>query len=160
MFILHGQGILPSTMDPMTITANLKSSSMKVITFINPLDVATRFSITLEGQDIEHFCLLMKRTHSILLHPGVSLDIPIMFAPEIMRGHRTMVIVTADESYSKDCLCWSYPVLGQPELRMDSSNAVLNITCRAKERLEQTINVTLLNSIDNTSGKNHTSITG
>ena len=143
---MRGQGIYPSAMDPITITANLKSSSMKVITFTNPLDAATPFSVNLEGRDVAHFCLLMKRSHSILLHPGVSLDIPIMFAPEVMCGHRIVVVVTADEGRSKECILhWSYPVLGQPEIRMDE---VLNITCRAKERLEQTINVSLLNSID------------
>ena len=146
---MQGQGIYPSAMDPITITANLKSSSMKVITFTNPLDVATPFSVNLEGQDVEHFCLLMKRSNSILLHPGVSLDIPIMFAPEVMFGHRIIVVVTADKGCSKECILhWSYPVLGLPEMRMNAGDTVLNVTCRAKERLEQTINVSLLNSID------------
>lgn len=147
-FILQGQGVCPSAMDPVTITADVKSSRMQIINFINPLDIATHFSVSLKGQDIEHFCLLMKRTTSILLHPGVSLDIPIMFAPEVMCGHKANVIIVADESCSGDCtLCWRYPVIGQPELRMDSTSS-LNVKCKAKERFEQEFSVTLMNSLD------------
>ena len=133
-------------MDPITIKANLKSSSMQVINFTNPLDIATHFSVSLKGQDLEHFCLLMKRTSSIMLHPGVSLDIPVMFAPDVMNGHRAEVTIVADEK-SVDCLLqWCYPIIGQPELSMDSN---MNITCRAKERFEQKFSVSVMNTTDN-----------
>lgn len=132
-------------MDPITITAGLQSSSMHVINFTNPLDIATHISVSLKGRDVEQFCLLMKHTNSILLHPGMSLDIPIMFVPELMRSHVATVIV-ADE---KDCaLQWCYPLIGQPELRTSSPNSLLNVTCRAKERLEQKLVVSLINSLD------------
>lgn len=148
-FYLRGLGVAPSKMDPLIITANLKSSSMQVINFTNPLDVATQFSVSLKGQDLEHFCLLMKRTNSITLQPGVSLDIPVMFAPEVMRGHKAEVIVVADESFSKDCILnWCYPVVGQPELRNDSTTSALSITCRAKERFEQKFCISLMIAID------------
>ena len=148
-FILQGQGVCPSAMDPITITAGVKSSRMQMINFTNPLDVATHFSVSLKGQDVEHFCLLMKRTNSILLHPGVSLDIPVMFAPEVMCGHKADVIVVSDESYPKNCtLCWCYPVIGQPELRVDLTSKVLNLKCRAKERSEHEFSVPLMNSLD------------
>ena len=130
-------------MDPINITANLGSSNVHVINFTNPLDIAMHFSVSLKGEDFEHFCLLMKQVHSILLHPGVSLDIPIMFAPEVMRGHKANVVIIADDEYSKHC--WSYPVFGRPELR--TCNNLLNITCNAKERLEHKFEVSLISTL-------------
>ena len=149
-FILQGQGVCPSAMDPITITAGVNSSRMQMINFTNPLDVATHFSVSLKGHDVEHFCLLMKLTNSILLHPGVSLDIPVMFAPEVMCGHKADVVIVSDESYQKNCtLCWCYPVIGQPELRVDpASKVLLNLKCRAKERSEHEFSVPLMNSLD------------
>ena len=148
IFNLEGNGVFPSAMDPITITASLKSSSMQVINFTNPLDIPTNFSVSLTGQDLEHFCLLMKRTNSIMLHPGVSVDIPVMFAPDVMYGHKAEVTIVADERSVNCLLQWCYPIFGQPELVMDSG---INITCRAKERIERKFSVSVMNSAKNTS---------
>ena len=146
-------------MDPINIVANLGSSNVHVINFTNPLDTAMHFSISVKGEDSEHFCLLMRHVRSIMLHPGVSLDIPIMFAPEVMRGHKANILIISDDEYSKHC--WSYPVFGQPELKACSN--LLNITCRAKERLEQKFQVSLMSTFkkcDTTNIKSITSETG
>lgn len=130
-------------MDLINIVANLGSSNVHVITFTNPLDMAMHFSISVKGDDSEHFCLLMRHVRSILLHPGVSLDIPVMFAPEVMRGHKASVLIISDDEHSKHC--WSYPVFGRPELRAHSS--LLSITGRAKERFEQKFKVSLMSTL-------------
>ena len=130
-------------MDPINIVANLGSNSVHVINFTNPLDTAMHFSISVKGEDSEHFCLLMRHIHSIVLHPGVSLDIPIMFAPEVMRGHKATILIISDSEDSNHC--WSYPVFGQPELRAHSN--LLNITCRAKERFQQKFQVSLMSML-------------
>lgn len=144
VFLLQGNGISPQEMDSINIIANLGSSNVHVISFTNPLDTAMHFSISVKGRDSEHFCLLMRHIHSILLHPGVSLDIPIMFAPEVMRGHKAKILILSDDESSKHC--WSYPVFGQPELRASSN--LLNITCRAKERFEEKFQVSLMNTLE------------
>lgn len=143
VFLLQGNGISPQEMDPINIVANLGSSNVHVINFTNPLDTAMHFSISVKGEDSEHFCLLMRYVRSILLHPGVSLDIPVMFAPEVMRGHKTNILIISDDKHSK--YCWSYPVFGRPELRAHSN--LLNITCRAKERFEQKFQVSLMSTL-------------
>lgn len=159
IFLLQGNGISPQEMDPINIVANLGSSNVHVINFTNPLDMSMHFSISVKGEDSEHFCLLMRHVRSILLHPGVSLDIPIMFAPEVMRGHKANILIISDDEHSKHC--WSYPVFGQPELKARSN--LLNITCRAKERLEQKFQVSLMSTLekcDTTNIKSITSETG
>jgi len=81
VFNLNGRGLPPTAMDPITVTASLSSNTVHILTFTNPLDTPSHYSISLQGADLEHFCLLMKRTPA---SPGCSLDIPVMFAPESM----------------------------------------------------------------------------
>lgn len=147
VFVLKGKGLEPSTVAPTTIQASLNSNSTHILTFTNPLDNATHFRVDLLGSNSsEHFCLLMKRTRGILLHPGVSLDIPVMFAPEAMRTHDITVIVSTDERGrgSQLNLAWRYPIIGQPEFRPVSPNMAPRLSCPAKERLEQRLEVVLV----------------
>lgn len=135
-------------MDSTTVTASLSSNVVHIINFTNPLDVATYFSVSLKGEDTDHFCLLMKRTHAILLHPGVSLDIPVMFAPEAMYKHQISVVVSADtrEQVPSSLLTWHFPIIGQPEFRPFSPKSAPKLTCFAKERVEQRLEVILVGS--------------
>lgn len=149
VFSLQGKGLPPTSMDPITINAAIDSNTVHIINFTNPLDVPTHFSIRLRGDDSDHFCLLLKRSHSILLHPGVSLDIPVMFAPEAVYEHTiTLAIATSEsrrprEPLTKESLCWNYPIVGQPELRPFSPSSAPKISCCAKERFERTLEVSL-----------------
>ena len=144
MFTLNGRGLPPTAMDPTTITASLSSNTVHILSFTNPLDTPSHYSISLQGADLEHFCLLMKRTQAILLHPGVSLDIPVMFAPESMCRHKVTVVVSAEGTQSP--LSWQYPLIGQPEVRPSSPTGAPRLTCCAKERLEQRLEVSLVAS--------------
>lgn len=164
VFHLQGRGLSPSSMDSSTIHASLHSNAVHVVSFTNPLDVATFFSISLKGRDREHFCLLVKRSRSILLQPGVSVDIPVMFAPESMHRHEASIVIAAanrrqqqatvdqsdrlqDEEQKTAALTrWTFPVVGQPELRPFSRGSAPELSCRAKERIEQQLEVTLVKS--------------
>jgi len=135
-------------MDPTTVTASLSSNTVHILTFTNPLDTPSHYSISLQGADLEHFCLLMKRTRGILLHPGVSLDIPVMFAPESMCRHKVTVVVSTEgrDSSSPSPLSWQYPLIGQPEVRPSSPSGAPRVSCCAKERHEQRLEVSLVAS--------------
>ena len=149
VFTLNGRGLPPTAMNPTTITASLSSNTVHILTFINPLDTPSYYSVSLQGADLEHFCLLMKRTQAILLHPGVSLDIPVMFAPESMYRHQVTVVVsteTRDSDQSTPALSWQYPFIGQPELRPFTPTSAPKLSCCAKERLEQRLEVSLVAS--------------
>lgn len=133
-------------MEPTTIRANLNSNTTHVVTFTNPLDTPTHFRVALS--DSSHsgsFCLLLKRLHRILLHPGVSLDIPVMFVPEKMQTHSTKMTVTTDSpSRSGTKLTWCYPITGEPQFRPLSPSSAPRIICQAKERVEEKLEVLLL----------------
>ena len=137
-------------MEPTTIQASLNSNTTHVITFTNLLDITAHFRVALQdGRSSEHFCLLMKRTHGIFLHPGVSLDIPIMFAPEAMHIHKTTVIVSTEGrgemgSGGRLSLAWRYPIIGEPEFRPISPESAPRIACQAKERVEERLEVVLV----------------
>jgi hypothetical protein len=132
-------------MEPTTIRASLNSNATHVVSFTNPLDTAAHFHVTLSGETpSEYFCLLLKRTHGILLRPGVSLDIPVMFAPEEMRTHLTTVVVGTEGSRGGKRLAWQYPVTGEPEFRPVSPESAPKIACRAKERVEERFEVVLV----------------
>lgn len=143
-------------MDPISINAAINSNTVHIINFTNPFDIPTHFSVHLRGEDLDHFCLLMKRSNSILLHPGVSLDIPVMFAPEVVQEHQITVAVVADLSRSQDkllgenrqVLCWKYPIVGQPEIRPFTPSSAPKFSCCAKERLERTLEVSLAGSLN------------
>ena len=150
MFELSGEGLQPSIMPVITLRAGLHSNATHILSFTNCLDHATFFSVDLHSGDTtpDNFCLLMKRTRSILLHPGVTMDIPISFAPEDMRTHDVTVLVTAEERRERQShggLVWRYPVVGQPEFRpVSPGTAAPLLKCRAKERVEQRLEVMLI----------------
>ena len=161
VFILQGQGLKPSRMDPTLISANLHSNAVHIVSFTNPLDTAALFSVFLKGSHLEHFCLMMKQSRGILLHPGVCLDIPVMFAPEVMLRHNISLYVVADRGADLDSITWEYPIVGEPELRPFSPKSAFRLSCQAKDRLEQTLEVSLVHSaVTQSSAPNHPSSPG
>lgn len=155
---MKGSGILPSRMDPTTVNANMKSASVHIINFVNPLQFAVHVSVLLSGKDLKHFYLLHKKANDIFLRRGQCVDIPIMFAPEEMYKHEITATIIANNggsstesaSQMEQSLHWEYPIYGQPELRLSSNDNAHTIICRAKERLEQMIEVTLVKSLKST----------
>lgn len=136
----------------------MNSNTVHIIKFSNPFDHPTYFSVQIQGRDLDHFCLLMKRFNSILLHPGVSLDIPIMFAPEAVQEHNVTVIISAELARSQEKLPeetrqplrWKYPIIGLPEVRPFTPSSAPKFLCRAKERIEKILEVSLTGSSSST----------
>lgn len=158
---MRGTGVLPSCMDPTTVYANMKSASVHVINFVNPLQFAVHVSVLLSGKDLKQFFILHKKANDIFLRRGQSVDIPIMFAPEEMYRHEITATIIANARYNDGSfgesayqmehgLHWEYPIYGQPELRLCSNDTAPMIMCRAKEQLEQMVEVTLIKSLKST----------
>ena len=134
-------------MEPTTIRATLNSNTTHVVSFTNPLDTPTLFNVSLSDSQqpsAESFCLLLKRTHGILLRPGVSLDIPIMFVPEKMTTHRTNMTISTEGVSSGSKLVWQYPIIGEPQFSPVSPKSAPKIDCHAKERVEERLEVLLV----------------
>lgn len=156
MLQVKGTGILPSCMDPITVNADMKSASVHIINFVNPLQFAVHVSVLLSGRDSERFFMLHKKANNIFLQRGHSVDIPIMFAPEEMYKHEITATIVANSRYNdgnaspsqmEQSLHWKYPIFGQPVLRLCSNDEAPKIICHAKEQLEQMILVTLVKSL-------------
>ena len=112
---MDGVGLFPSPQAPTTISSKLQSNSMAIITFTNPLSHSASFDINLNKQN-DVFCLFLKQSKDVIVESGVSLDIPIMFAPDSMRMTYTELIISTDEVMeSDDPITWIYPVHGLPE---------------------------------------------
>ena len=139
---MEGIGLIPSPQDPTTISSQLDGNSMAIITFTNPLSHTASFDVCLQTQH-NLFCLFLKQSKGVVLQSGVSLDIPVMFAPEMMKMSYTEIIVSTNEG--ADPLVWLYPIHGLPvKLVHPHHDNVMYIKGRAKERVERTIDVPLV----------------
>ncbi len=146
---MDGVGLFPSPQAPTTISSKLQSNSMAIITFTNPLSHSASFDINLNKQN-DVFCLFLKQSKDVIVESGVSLDIPIMFAPDSMRMTYTELIISTDEVMeSDDPITWIYPVHGLPETLVGAgtdtaiSSGIMVIKGQAKERVEQEIETCL-----------------
>lgn len=154
VFVMKGNGLLPSCMDSTTVNANINSASVHIINFVNPLQFSVHLSVVLNGKDSNRFFLLHKKSNHIFLQCGGSVDIPIMFAPEKIYRHEVIVTIKANtkqdisesDNSIEHSLHWKYPIYGQPELRLSSNEDAPKITCCAKQQLEQIFEVTLVKS--------------
>ena len=146
-------------MDTTTLVANINSTAVHIITFMNPLKSEVNISVYLNGRDSDQFCSLLKKASKILLHQKESIDIPIMFAPQKLCCHEVTVSIVAhiDCDYGDQCkencggkhnFCWKYPINGQPELKLCNLENAPRIKCSAKERQEQIIEVSLVELVN------------
>ena len=123
---------------------------MHVINFTNPFDVQVPFSFSLKGKDVDHFFLLLKHPQLVNFQPKAAIDIPIMFSPESMYKHQVTVVITAEgnkHSTGSPCfLSWEYPVIGLPQFRPYPEKIAPRIQCCVKERIEEILQVALVNS--------------
>ena len=98
MFKLKGNGLYPTVMSVVNASSALTCSTVTILSFTNPLDHCEHFNIDMHGKDVEHFCLLLKQTNRISLNPGIVLDIPISFSPEIMKRHECHLTISVDST--------------------------------------------------------------
>ena len=140
---MQGEGLRPFEMDPLQVTAALTGSNVAVVKFTNPLGHPAHFDIKLSDSVKDQFCLLLKVTHGILLEPDVSIDVPVVFAPEFMTLAKTAVIISTDTPGGEDILNWTYPITGQPELKVAASGGLPCVIGRARERTEYRLEITI-----------------
>lgn len=138
---MTGEGLPPSLLSPTVITVPLYQNSIAIISFTNPLSHSAYFDITMTTES-DLFCLFLKQTKNILLKSGVSLDIPVMFAPDTVELSQAYVTITTDDITLDEPLSWVYPVIGQPEILM-SLTTISCVTVKAKERVEERMTVVL-----------------
>ena len=74
-----------------------------------------------------------------------------MFAPEAMHAHKTTVVVSCCTTEEKGeggtdrlNLEWQFPIVGVPEIRPVSPKSAPKIACRAKERVEEKLEMELV----------------
>ena len=142
---MDGIGLSPSPQNPTTITSQLHSNAMAVVTFTNPLSQEASFDINLKAQH-DLFCLFLKQLRGVILQAGVSLDIPVMFAPDTMKMSYAELIISADEGLEGNTpFEWVYPIHGLPEklVKCSVKDCGMIIKGRAKERTENTVEVNL-----------------
>ena len=130
-------------MDPIQVTAPLTGSSVAIAKFTNPLRHPAHFNVKLSDNLNDQFCLLLKVTQDILLQPNICVDIPIVFAPEFMMLAKTAVIVSTAVPDGKESLKWTYPIIGQPELKVAASRHMPCVLGRARQRTEYQLEITL-----------------
>ena len=142
------------------MTANLNSTIVHVINFMNPLELSAHLTVLLSGKDSESFFLLMKQSNNISIQPGESMDIPVVFSPHKMHRHEICIKIlasTQDENFGPNYkedhepnLCWEYPIHGQPMLKLSTFDNAPKFKCFAKEQLEQIMEITLIESLNST----------
>ncbi|KAL3884217.1 hypothetical protein ACJMK2_030436, partial [Sinanodonta woodiana] len=120
------------------------------------------------------FCLLLKHKEGIRVGPKSTLDIPVCFAPTEMKMYEsTCTVIVRKENNGKwqyapkdsrgfqlsrtgsDGLSeirWIFPIHGIPESRPIKEQYGAVIDCKARERLEERLEVTLAGVAPSTSG--------
>lgn len=127
-------------MERTIIKAPLSGNAVANLTFTNHLQYSSHFAVTLANNDADLYCLLLKRSRHIFLNHGVSLDIPILFAPDNMVTSETTVVVKAE---NVEDLKWNFPVKGEPQIVMLARRDMPQVTSLARERVEEQVVVRL-----------------
>nr|XP_060492229.1 cilia- and flagella-associated protein 47 [Panthera onca] len=184
-FFLSGIGLFPQPIDIKRMTAYLSLQSSVVITFQNPTKEDVLIDIILTSREKPRHLILdhhwdkffrqtsafsfsgLSHTKGITLPPKENIDIPVLFMPNTMKLHRTMVIVQMmranRESWPIDNfeeldtemkrtmgtasgeipeIHWIYPILGLPQALYPKCPPVV-IKCQSRKRVEEEVEVTL-----------------
>ena len=111
------------------------------------------------------FCLLLKQNKGLRLGPKSNIDIPVSFAPETMNMAEAVlsIVITKEDKTSWAYVCtdkngiplsktnsgglreikWHYPIQGYPELVTTKEISPALIKCKARNRTEERLEVTL-----------------
>ena len=185
---MEGEGLPPSVQPLTIIVSPVKHSSMAMLSFTNPFSCGVHYSIHLDTEK-DLFCLLVKHPRDVYLQSGVSLDLPVMFAPDNMELCSASLILTT--TVKDGDLSWHYPIHGVPEMVVTPTSPhskapeavvtptlshpnvpevvvtpsslyskVIQVVGRAKERLEQRIEVVINLANESGCGLRHISSTG
>ncbi|XP_048069741.1 cilia- and flagella-associated protein 47 [Ursus arctos] len=185
IFYLSGVGLFPQPIDIERITTYLRLHSSIIIPFQNPTKEEVLVNIILTSREKPRHLVIdrywasffrktaafkfsgLSPTQGITLPPKGNIDIPVLFMPNIMKLHRTMVIVEmmranreswpidnfdelstemkramGIESGEIQAIYWVYPILGLPQALHTKFPQVV-IKCQSRKRVEQQVEVTL-----------------
>jgi len=138
-FHAKGHGIPPTKMEPTLFYAPLGRSVTDVVVFRNPFSTNTAISVQLEATDgtSANFDLMLKRQQQEL-SAYQTLQIPVRFSAPSLDDAVANVIVEAPAIGVR----WTFPLTGKVFADTDAA-ASFHYTCRARSRLEETLEIEL-----------------
>ncbi|XP_060038661.1 cilia- and flagella-associated protein 47 [Erinaceus europaeus] len=161
-FYLSGVGIFPEPLEVERITTFLHLHASIILPFQNPTneDVLVNLILTFPRDAT----LVTKR---IPLPPKGNLNIPLLFIPNVMKLHKTVVVVQLTKANGQNwtidnfdeltleqkrmigvntgeiqSIYWLYPILGLPQAIQHKTPQVV-ISCQARKRVEEEVEVAL-----------------
>ncbi|XP_022089961.1 cilia- and flagella-associated protein 47-like isoform X2 [Acanthaster planci] len=191
VFMASGTGLTPTPLDPVSVSAILGSNTSLIIPFRNPLNESVLIDVVLTDntdlldrargklernkiQTDSAFCLLLKHTTGIPVASKSTLDIPLTFAPDSMRLHEALCVVSVkredgssweyepcrdpDHPHSRRDydqrdmqgglrdIRWLYPIHGIPESQPVIDRGAV-ISCQARSRIEERLEVSLTGAV-------------
>ncbi|XP_072869917.1 cilia- and flagella-associated protein 47 [Chlorocebus sabaeus] len=184
-FYLSGVGLFPQPLDPERITTRIGLQSSIVIPFKNPTTEDVLIDITLTSVEHPRNLVIdhcwdsfiyessafrfssMSEIQGITLPPKGNVDISLLFIPQIMKLHKTMVIVEMTKANGKywpidnfdeldvefksimgidseeiQAIHWIYPIVGLPLAPPPKSPPVI-IQCQSRKRVEEKVEIIL-----------------
>ncbi|ESO84826.1 hypothetical protein LOTGIDRAFT_196276 [Lottia gigantea] len=182
VFEASGIGLIPSPQDPVSVYTAAGSNTTLIIPFRNPMDQTVLADVILTDEDENKddgknspFCLLLKHNTGLRLPPKATLDIPISFAPGEMKKYQSLctVVVRRDDGEKWNyvpksesgvpekqsgedlhVIKWYFPIHGIPESRPVRDSLAPLVECRAREKIQQRLEVTLAGVAPSSAGPN------
>ena len=101
------------------------------------------------------FGLLLKKSGNLILPGKSTLDIPISYAPDKMRKKETLCVVhtkplnnVKDSNFHGNDIVWKFEIDGIPTCSVVKNSQAPVIECRARERVDEKIELTFLGAED------------
>uniref|UniRef100_A0A8C6DN97 Cilia and flagella associated protein 47 n=1 Tax=Moschus moschiferus TaxID=68415 RepID=A0A8C6DN97_MOSMO len=184
-FLISGIGLFPQPHEIQKVTANLHLQASIAIPFQNPTNEDVFIDILLTSEERPKSLVMAQiwdcymeetsafkisgvtHTKGIGLPPKGTLDIQVLFMPQVMKLERTMVLIQMRKASGKRWFIdnfmelhpevkrhlgldseeileirWIYPIIGLPQASPPESPRIV-IKCQARKRLEEEVEVTL-----------------
>ncbi|MXQ98946.1 hypothetical protein E5288_WYG015975 [Bos mutus] len=185
IFLISGIGLFPQPHEIQKVTAYLHLQTCIPIPFQNPTKEDVFIDILLTGEEKPKRLVMAQiwdsfmeetsafkisgvtHTKGIALPPKGTLDIQVLFMPQVMKLQRTMVLIQMRKASGKRWFIdnfmelhpevkrglgldseeileirWIYPIIGVPQTSPPESPQIV-ITCQARKRLEEEVEVLL-----------------
>ncbi|KAJ1058276.1 hypothetical protein K5549_020117, partial [Capra hircus] len=185
IFLISGIGLFPQPHEIQKVTAYLHLQASIPIPFQNPTKEDVLIDILLTGEEKPKRLVMAQiwdsfmeetsafkisgvtHTKGIALPPKGTLDMQVLFMPQVMRLQKTMVLIQMRKASGKKWFVdnfmelhpevkrglgldseeileirWIYPIIGLPQTSPPESPQIV-IKCQARKRLEEEVEVTL-----------------
>lgn len=109
-FKLSGCGKPPKPLSPIIIESSVNKTNSGIINFTNPFRQPTKFTFSLNSENLNVFSFLTKKRFFVLNEFGQSTTIPFSFAPKHTGQFKANIIVTQDKAQ------WLFPIIGNATL--------------------------------------------